>query len=76
MIDRMRKLFETVGFVLAVAGAAGIAQHYLGWFRFHAVVRFLPLGHDDRMWINIGLIVLGALLMITPDLVRGGGRCR
>lgn len=74
MIDGMRKLFETVGFLLAVAGAAGIAQHYLGWFRFHAVLRFLPLGDADVLWVNIVLIVIGAILMITPDLVRGTQR--
>lgn len=67
----MRKLFETVGFILAAAGAAGIAQHYLGWFRFRAVVRFLPLNDADVMWINVCLLVVGAVLMITPDVIRG-----
>lgn len=70
----MRKLFETSGFLIAVLGAAGLFQHYARWAPFGFLLRRVPFDANDILWLNIVLLVVGTLVMITPDLVRATTR--
>lgn len=72
----MKKTLETAGFLLAVIGAAGIVQHYVGWFRLWAVLRHLPLSDGHLLGANIGLVVVGAVLMVLSDTVHDRHRRR
>ncbi|UGQ12849.1 hypothetical protein LO772_04290 [Yinghuangia sp. ASG 101] len=69
----MRKIFETAGFLIAALGLTGLCRHYLGWAPFGVVRRVLPFG-QDVLWINIVLVVVGGLVMVTPDLVEDARR--
>ena len=69
----MRKIFETAGFLLAALGLAGICREHIGWAPFRVVKRLVPVS-DGALWVNIALIVVGALVMVTPDLVRDARR--
>ncbi|MDI2124934.1 hypothetical protein [Yinghuangia seranimata] len=66
----MKKLLETVGFVLAALGGAGVVQHYFGWFRLWAVTRHLTFLDGYLLWTNIGLLLIGATLMFASDSIH------
>lgn len=67
----MKKTLETVGFVLASFGAAGVVHHFFEWFQVWGFAyRFGPLqGHQPEA--SVGLLVVGALIMLASDRVRG-----
>ncbi|MCF2533241.1 hypothetical protein [Yinghuangia soli] len=66
----MKKFLETVGFLFAIAGAAGIVHHFFGWFRLWTFTRHLTFLGDFQLWVNPILLVLGVVLMIAADGVH------
>jgi hypothetical protein len=66
----MKKLCETVGFLLFVQGTAGLLHEWFDWFRFLGVVRRLPFIRDYALFANIVLVVAGIAVMIASDSVK------
>ncbi|MEU1468244.1 hypothetical protein ABZ434_08470 [Streptomyces sp. NPDC005761] len=66
----MKKLCETVGFLVFVQGAAGLLHEWLDWFRFFSVVRRLPFIGDYSLFVCIVLVVTGAAVMIASDSIK------
>ncbi|MEU1370613.1 hypothetical protein ABZ454_31350 [Streptomyces sp. NPDC005803] len=66
----MKKLCETVGFLLFVQGVAGLLHEWLDWFRFFSVVRRLPLVGGHSLSVCVVLVVTGAAVMVASDAVK------
>jgi hypothetical protein len=66
----MKKILETVGFVVFAQGAAGLLHEWTGWFRLWAVVRRFDFLQDHGLFANIVLVVTGVAVMIAADSVR------
>lgn len=66
----MKKLCETVGFLLFVQGAAGLLHEWFDGFRFLGVVRRLPFIGDCALFADIVLVVTGIAVMIASDAVK------
>ncbi|WP_066364579.1 hypothetical protein [Herbidospora mongoliensis] len=59
----MRKLVELLGFLFLIQGAGGLVYEWIGWFRLWVVVRYLDFLQGYEIVANIGLIVLGLLVL-------------
>lgn len=66
----MKKLCETVGFLVFVQGAAGLLHEWLGWFQFFGLVRRLPFIGGYSLFVSIVLVVTGIAVMIASDAVK------
>ncbi|WNI21549.1 hypothetical protein [Streptomyces sp. ITFR-16] len=66
----MKKLCETVGFLLFVQGAAGLLHEWFDWFRFFGLVHRVPFVRDYPLFAGIVLVVTGIAVMIASDAVR------
>lgn len=66
----MKKLCETVGFLVFVQGVAGLLHEWFGWFRFFGLVRRLPFIGDYSLFVSIVLVVTGIAVMIAADAVK------
>lgn len=66
----MKKLCETVGFLVFVQGAAGLLHEWFDWFRFFSVVRRLPFFGDHALFVCIVLVVTGVAIMIASDSIK------
>ena len=65
----MKRFLEAVGFLMVVAGLAGIVHHFVGWFRFWGFLRRIELFREHDIAANVGLIVLGAAILVVTDAV-------
>jgi hypothetical protein len=63
----MKRLSETVGFLMVLFGAAGIMHHFFGWFRLWGVLRHLGLFRDHAIAANAALIVVGGIVLVLAD---------
>lgn len=66
----MKKLVETIGFIVFAQGAAGLLHEWTGWFRLWAVVARLDFLDDYGLFVNIVLVVTGGAVMIAADSIR------
>lgn len=66
----MRKVCETVGFLLFVQGVTGLLHEWLDWFRFFSLVQRLPFVAAYPLFASIVLLVAGAAVMIASDAVK------
>jgi hypothetical protein len=63
----MRKLVEILGLILAIQGVGGLVHEWIGWFRYWVVVPYLDFLKGYEIWANIGLIVLGIIVMTAAS---------
>ncbi|MYY03592.1 MULTISPECIES: hypothetical protein [unclassified Streptomyces] len=66
----MKKICETVGFLVFVQGVTGLLHEWLGWFRFFNLVQRLPFVADYALFVSIVLLVAGAAVMIASDSIK------
>ncbi|MCM2410837.1 hypothetical protein [Streptomyces sp. RKAG290] len=66
----MKKLCESVGFIVLVQGGAGLLHEWFDWFRFFSVVRRLTFLGEYTLFVNIVLVVTGIAIMIASDAVK------
>ncbi|ALU96988.1 MULTISPECIES: hypothetical protein [Streptomyces] len=66
----MKKIVETIGFLVFIQGAGGLLYEWTGWFRFWTLVRHIDFLSDRTLFVNIVLIVAGAAVMIAADSIR------
>lgn len=66
----MKKLCETVGFLVFVQGVAGLLHEWLDWFGFLGAVRRLPFIGEYALFVSIVLVVTGAAVMIASDSIK------
>ncbi|MFI6644844.1 hypothetical protein [Streptomyces sp. NPDC050504] len=67
----MRKPLESLGFLLMIAGIAGLAQEWVGWFRFLDVLQRLPGFDEHPLTANAALAVVGFVVMAGAERVTG-----
>lgn len=81
----MRKACEAVGGLLVFLGLMGIAHQVVGWFDKWAVVRYLPFLDDYELYVNLGMAVVGFVLVVFAEesgkrppgpLISGADRAR
>jgi hypothetical protein len=65
----VKRSLEAVGFLMVVAGLAGMVHHFVGWFRFWGFLRRVELFREHDIAANVGLIVLGAAILVVTDVV-------
>ncbi|MFB6779094.1 hypothetical protein ACFCX0_17110 [Streptomyces sp. NPDC056352] len=66
----MKKLCESVGFIVFVQGVAGLLHEWTGWFRLWAVVRRLEFLSGYPVFVDIMLVVTGASVMVAADRLQ------
>ncbi|MFF1924813.1 hypothetical protein ACFVW8_30130 [Streptomyces sp. NPDC058221] len=66
----MKKICETVGFLVFVQGVAGLLHEWIDWFSFFSLVPRLPFIRDYSLFVSIVLVVTGAAVMIASDSVK------
>lgn len=66
----MKKLCETVGFLVFVQGAAGLLHEWIDWFSLFGLVQRLPFVRDYALFASIVLVVTGVAVMIASDAVK------
>ncbi|MCX4445910.1 hypothetical protein ACIOEZ_25425 [Streptomyces sp. NPDC087866] len=66
----MKKLCETVGFLVFVQGVAGLLHEWFDWFRFFNLVQRLPFASDYSLYVSIVLVVAGAAVMVASDAIK------
>ncbi|WP_411089660.1 hypothetical protein [Streptomyces sp. 061-3] len=63
----MKKLCESVGFIVFIQGVARLLHAWTGWFRLWAVVRRLEVLGGYAVFVNVVLVVTGAAVMVAAD---------
>ncbi|MCX4768813.1 hypothetical protein OG322_05160 [Streptomyces sp. NBC_01260] len=66
----MKKLCETVGFLVFAQGAGGLLHEWFGWFHFFGLVQRLPFIGGYSVSVSIVLVVTGIAVMIASDAVK------
>ncbi|MEW2216647.1 hypothetical protein AB0895_29995 [Streptomyces globisporus] len=66
----MKRIVETIGFLVFIQGAGGLLYEWTGWFRFWTLVRHVDFLSDRTLFVNIVLIVAGAAVMIAADSIK------
>ncbi|MER8088337.1 MULTISPECIES: hypothetical protein [unclassified Streptomyces] len=66
----MKKICESVGFLVFVQGVAGLINEWTGWFRFWTLVRRLDFVGPYATFVNIVLAVAGAAVMVAADRLK------
>ncbi|PCG86606.1 hypothetical protein CIB93_07725 [Streptomyces sp. WZ.A104] len=66
----MKKIVETIGFLVFIQGVGGLVFEWTGWFRLWTVVRHIDFLSDRGLFVNIVLIVTGAAVMIAADAIK------
>ncbi|THA64211.1 hypothetical protein E6P78_20365 [Streptomyces sp. A0958] len=66
----MKKLCETVGFLVFVQGVTGLLHEWLDWFRFFDLVQRLPFVAEYPLFASIVLLVTGAGVMVASDAIK------
>ncbi len=66
----MKKIVETIGFLVFIQGVGGLLYEWTGWFRFWTLVRHIDFLSDRMLFVNIVLVVAGAAVMIAADSIR------
>ena len=63
----MRKTLQPIGFLLSIAGAAGLVHHFVHGFKLFALVSRIPLLSRYDLYVSAALVVLGLALLIAGD---------
>ncbi|MFI8437816.1 hypothetical protein ACIGJO_29525 [Streptomyces sp. NPDC079020] len=66
----MKKIVESIGFLVLAQGAAGLLHEWTGWFWLWTLVRRLDFMSEYGVFVNIVLVVTGAAVMIAADSIR------
>ncbi|BFP51217.1 hypothetical protein ACFYUM_36380 [Streptomyces fimicarius] len=66
----MKKIVETIGFLVFVQGVGGLLYEWTGWFRLWTVVRHIGFLSDRMLFVNIVLVVTGVAVMIAADSIK------
>jgi hypothetical protein len=66
----MQKTLQPAGFLLAIAGVAGLVHHFVNGFRLFAFVARIPFLARYDLYASAALLVLGAALMIAGDRTK------
>ncbi|MEU4923738.1 hypothetical protein AB0G29_30855 [Streptomyces parvus] len=66
----MKKIVETIGFLVFIQGVGGLLSEWTGWFRFWTLVRHIDFLSDRMLFVNIVLVVAGAAVMIAADAIK------
>ncbi|MFF2599814.1 hypothetical protein ACFVVB_12085 [Streptomyces californicus] len=66
----MKKIVETIGFLVFLQGVGGLLYEWTGWFRLWTLVRRIDFLSDRMLFVNIVLIVAGAAVMIAADAIK------
>lgn len=66
----MKKLCETVGFLVFAQGAAGLLHDWTGWFRFLTVVRRVGFVGQYGTFVDVVLVVTGVAVMVASDAIK------
>ncbi|MFF5335357.1 hypothetical protein [Streptomyces sp. NPDC013181] len=66
----MKKLCETVGFLVFVQGVTGLLHEWLDWFHFFNVVLRIPFVAEHSLFVSIVLVVTGTAVMIASDSIK------
>ena len=63
----MQKTLQSIGFLLGVAGVAGLVHHFAHGFKLFALVSRIPLLSQYDLYVSAALVVLGLALLIAGD---------
>ncbi|MER7697894.1 hypothetical protein [Streptomyces sp. NPDC096095] len=66
----MKKIVETIGFLVFIQGVGGLLYEWTGWFRLWTVVRRIDFLSEHGLFVSIVLIVTGAAVMIAADAIK------
>ncbi|MEU8674538.1 hypothetical protein [Streptomyces sp. NPDC048560] len=66
----MKKLVESVGFIVFVQGVAGLLHEWTGWFRLWAVVRRIDFLSENQTFAHAVLVVTGVAVMVAADSIK------
>ncbi|MFT2015576.1 hypothetical protein ACMA1D_06955 [Streptomyces sp. 796.1] len=65
----MKKLLEWAGLGLLVIGGCSVLHHYVSWFDKWALVEYLPLADEHKLYVGGAVIVLGLVVLLVSDKV-------
>jgi len=65
----VKRFLEALGFCMVLVGLAGIVRHFFGGFKLWAFLGHLDLFKEHAIAANLGLIALGAAIMIASDAI-------
>ena len=63
----MQKTLQSIGFLLGIAGAAGLVHHFAPGFKLFALVSRIPLLSRYDLYSSAALVVLGLALLVAGD---------
>lgn len=63
----VQKTLQSIGFLLGIAGAAGLVHHFAHGFKLFALVSRIPLLSRYDLYVSAALVVLGLALLIAGD---------
>ena len=66
----MQKTLQSAGFLLAIAGVAGLVHHFVHAFRLFALVARIPFLARYDLYVSAALLILGLALLIAGDRAR------
>jgi hypothetical protein len=58
---------QSIGFLLGIAGAAGLVHHFAHGLKLFALVSRIPLLSRYDLYVSAALVVLGLALLIAGD---------
>ena len=66
----MQETLQSAGFLLAIAGVAGLVHHFVNGFRLFAFVARIPFLARYDLYVSAALLVLGVALLIAGDRTK------
>ncbi|MEU0379327.1 hypothetical protein ABZ093_18780 [Streptomyces cyaneofuscatus] len=66
----MKKIVETIGFLVFIQGIGGLLYEWTGWFRLWTLVRHIDFLSAHSLFVHIVLVVTGAAVMVAADAIR------
>jgi hypothetical protein len=66
----MQKTLQSVGFLLAIVGVAGLVHHFVNGFRLFAFVARIPFLAGYDLYVSAALLVLGVALLVAGDRTK------
>ncbi|MEV7248341.1 hypothetical protein ACPXCO_21225 [Streptomyces cyaneofuscatus] len=66
----MKKIVETIGFLVFIQGVGGLLYEWTGWFRLWTLVRHIDFLSAHSLFVQIVLVVTGAAVMVAADAIR------
>ncbi|HEX5303680.1 MAG TPA: hypothetical protein VFW50_42475 [Streptosporangiaceae bacterium] len=62
-----QKTLQSIGFLLGIAGAAGLVHHFAHGFKLFALVSRIPFLSRYGLYVSAVLVALGLPLLIGGD---------